>query len=104
MAGIGQLYSDPALRLAPERDYRYMANIVSSPIVDTPVSQAVSDVLSKRGQPHLFEAHTYEDLRPMFNQNETDTPGNPYILPQRNWCWIRSHKQSKGLFHQLCFD
>lgn len=99
MAGVGQLYSDPALRLAPENDYRYMANIVSSPIVDIPVSQAVSDVLSKRGKPHMFEAHTYEDLRPMFDGDEAlRVSRNPFILSQRNWCWIKSHKQGKTFF------
>lgn len=36
LAGVGQFYSNPKLNILRENDHRYMPNVISSAIVNTP--------------------------------------------------------------------
>ncbi|KAF7548157.1 hypothetical protein G7Z17_g7239 [Cylindrodendrum hubeiense] len=90
LAAVGQFYSNPKLGLAKHRDPRYMPNVVSSAIVNTPPPDLMADVLNKRNKVHHFDKQTDEDMIPMFQQGVDGKPrNNKHLLPHRNWCSIR---------------
>ncbi|KAF4984756.1 hypothetical protein FZEAL_117 [Fusarium zealandicum] len=90
LAAVGQFYSNPKLGLAKHKDPRYMPNIVSSAIVNTPPPDLMADVLNKRNKVHHFDKQTDEDMIPIFQQGVDGKPrNNKHLLPHRNWCSIR---------------
>lgn len=90
LAAAGQFYSNPKLGLAKHKDPRYMPNIISSAIVNTPPPDLMADVLNKRNKIHHFDKQTDEDMIPMFRQGVDGKPrNNKCLLPHRNWCSIR---------------
>jgi len=91
---------------APEvtSDHRYMLNVVSSAIVNTPPPNSVTSMvnsLSTRRQRDLHSADTDEEMIPLF-ERDTDgsKPKSLYIMGRRNWCCI-TLKQPSG---DLLFD
>lgn len=52
LAAIGQFYSNPKLRIPKDQDHRYMANVISSAIVNTPPPEMMGDILNKRNKIH----------------------------------------------------
>ncbi|KAK6860098.1 hypothetical protein PG995_003734 [Apiospora arundinis] len=92
LAAIGQFYSNPKLKLAKHKDFRYMPNIISSAIVNTPPPDLLADVLNKRNKIHHFDKETDEDMIPIFNTGVDGKPrNNKRLLPHRNWCSIREY-------------
>ncbi|KAK1780566.1 hypothetical protein QBC45DRAFT_323433 [Copromyces sp. CBS 386.78] len=90
LAAIGQFYSNPKLSIPKDKDFRYMPNIISSAIVNTPPPDMLADVLNKRNKVHHFDRDTDEDMIPMFQQGVDGKPrNNKHLLPHRNWCSIR---------------
>ncbi|KAH7001367.1 hypothetical protein EDB80DRAFT_879461 [Ilyonectria destructans] len=90
LAAVGQFYSNPKLGLAKHRDPRYMPNVVSSAIANTPPPDLMADVLNKRNKVHHFDKQTDEDMIPMFQQGvDGKARNNKHLLPHRNWCSIR---------------
>ncbi|KAK3354952.1 hypothetical protein B0H65DRAFT_415188 [Neurospora tetraspora] len=90
LAAIGQFYSNPKLNIPKDKDFRYMPNIISSAIVNTPPPDMLADVLNKRNKVHHFDRDTDEDMIPMFQQGVDGKPrNNKHLLPHRNWCSIR---------------
>lgn len=90
LAAAGQFYSNPKLGLAKHKDPRYMPNIISSAIVNSPPPDLMADVLNKRNKIHHFDKQTEEDMIPMFSQGVDGKPrNNKRLLPHRNWCSIR---------------
>lgn len=90
LAAIGQFYSNPKLGIPKDKDFRYMPNIISSAIVNTPPPDMLADVLNKRNKVHHFDRDTDEDMIPMFQQSVDGKPrNNKHLLPHRNWCSIR---------------
>ncbi|POR39107.1 Uncharacterized protein TPAR_00697 [Tolypocladium paradoxum] len=90
LAAVGQFYSNPKLGLAKHRDPRYMPNIISSAMANTPPSDLMADVLNKRNKVHHFDKQTDESMIPMFQQGVDGKPrNNKNLLPHRNWCSIR---------------
>ena len=90
LAAIGQFYSNPKLGIPKDKDFRYMPNIISSAIVNTPPPDMLADVLNKRNKVHHFDRDTDEDMIPMFQQGVDGKPrNNKHLLPHRNWCSIR---------------
>lgn len=90
LAAVGQFYSNPQLGLAKHKDPRYMPNIISSAIVNTPPPDLMADVLNKRNKVHHFDRHTDENMIPMFHHGVDGKPrNNKHLLPHRNWCSIR---------------
>lgn len=89
LGSIGEFYSNAALNIPREQDHRYIPNIISSAIVNTPPAEAVSNVLSKRNKVHHLDDKCDETQIPVF---ETDVNGktlnNQCLLPRRNWCSI----------------
>lgn len=55
LAAIGQFYSNPKLRIPKDHDHRYMANVISSAIVNTPPPEMMGDILNKRNKIHHLD-------------------------------------------------
>lgn len=92
LAAIGQFYSNPKLELPKHKDFRYMPNIVSSAIVNTPPPDLMADVLNKRNKVHHLDKDTDENMIPMFAHGvEGKARNNKHLLPHRNWCSIREY-------------
>ncbi|KAL1882203.1 hypothetical protein Daus18300_000689 [Diaporthe australafricana] len=92
LAAIGQFYSNPKLELAKHKDFRYMPNVISSAIVNTPPPDLMADVLNKRNKVHHLDKDTDEDMIPMFAHGVEGKPrNNRRLLPHRNWCSIREY-------------
>ena len=56
LAAIGQFYSNKRLMIPKDRDFRYMPNVISSAIVNTPPPDMMADVLNKRNKIHHLNA------------------------------------------------
>ncbi|KAK4144793.1 uncharacterized protein C8A04DRAFT_11218 [Dichotomopilus funicola] len=92
LAAVGQFYSNPKLGLAKHKDFRYIPNIISSAIVNTPPPDLLADVLNKRNKVHHFDKETDEDMIPIFAHGVDGKPrNNKHLLPHRNWCAIREY-------------
>ncbi|KAL8829151.1 MAG: hypothetical protein Q9170_006292, partial [Blastenia crenularia] len=96
LAAVGQFYSSPQLRIPKDRDHRYMPNVISSAIVNTPPPEMMADILNKRDKKHYLDKEdkqTLEDMIPMFT-HDVDGKGrnNKRLLPRRNWCSIREYR------------
>ncbi|KAG8526964.1 uncharacterized protein KY384_008393 [Bacidia gigantensis] len=92
LAAIGQFFSNPKLKIPKDRDHRYMPNVVSSAIVNTPPPELMSDVLNKRNKTHHLDAETDENMIPMFSHDvDGKLRNNKRLLPRRNWCSIREY-------------
>lgn len=96
LAAVGQFYSNPKLGLAKHKDFRYMPNVISSAIVNTPPPDLMADVLNKRNKVHHLDKDTDEDMIPMFAHGVEGKPrNNKRLLPHRNWCSIREYTQGQ---------
>ncbi len=92
LGGVGQFYSNPKLKIPKDRDHRYMPNMISSAIVNTPPPEMVADTLNKRNRVHIFDPYTMEDMIPMFTHDvDNKKRNNKRLLPRRNWCSIREY-------------
>ena len=92
LAAVGRFYSNPKLEIPKDRDHRYMANIISSAIVNTPPPNNMADILNRRDRTHHLDHDTDEDMIPMFNHDVNGHPrNNRSLLPRRNWCSIREY-------------
>ncbi|KAI1392772.1 uncharacterized protein F4822DRAFT_425979 [Hypoxylon trugodes] len=92
LAAVGQFYSNPKQNLAKHKDFRYMPNIISSAIVNTPPPDLMADILNKRNKVHHFDKETEEDMIPIFTNGVDGKPrNNKHLLPHRNWCSIREY-------------
>jgi PhoD related phosphatase len=102
LAAIGQFYSNPKLNLAKDRDFRYMPNVISSAIVNSPPLDMVSDILNKRNKIHHVDMNTDEDMIPIFTHDVDGKPrNNKRLLPRRNWCSIREYHPGRSNFISL---
>ena len=90
LGAVGQFYTPKKVGLAKDRDHRYIPNVISSAIVNTPPPPMMADVLNKRNKVHHLDDGTDEDMIPMF---EVDVDGskrnNKTLLPRRNYCTIK---------------
>lgn len=92
LAAIGQFYSKAKLKIPKDRDHRYIPNVISSAIVNTPPPEMMADVLNKRNKIHHFDNYTDEDMIPMFSHDvDGKKRNNQRLLPRRNWCSIREY-------------
>jgi len=92
LAAVGRFYSNPSLGIPVENDYRYMANVVSSAIVNKPPPSAIANLLAKRNRIHHFDADTDETLVKMFDREPGEAAKkviwNKVTMPSRNWAMI----------------
>ncbi|KAH8833526.1 hypothetical protein DL96DRAFT_1456583 [Flagelloscypha sp. PMI_526] len=84
--------------LPPEQDHRWMVNVVTSAIVNTPPPNAVISLVSSlatKTHRTLHKVDTDEAMLPVFDK---ETNGNPrkqkYIMGARNWCGVRHENGS----------
>lgn len=91
LAAVGRLFDKK--KPDPAKDPKYMLNIISSAIVNTPPPPAVIGLqgkLNKKTHKTLHHHDTDEDMYPLF---ELDTDGkklkNPCFLGRRNYCLNR---------------
>ena len=90
LGAVGQFYTPKKMGVGKDRDHRYIPNVISSAIVNTPPPTMMADVLNRRNKVHHLDDETDEDMIPMF---EIDVDGskrnNKCLLPRRNYCTIR---------------
>lgn len=55
LAAVGQFFSNPKLKIPKDRDHRYMANVISSAIVNTPPPEMMGDILNRRNKTHHLD-------------------------------------------------
>ncbi|MCJ1396962.1 hypothetical protein MMC11_000154 [Xylographa trunciseda] len=92
LAAIGQFYSNPKLGIPKDQDPRYMPNVISSAIVNTPPPEMMGDILNKRNKVHHLDHDTDEDMIPMFTHDVNGkVRNNKRLLPRRNWCSITEY-------------
>ncbi|KZF25922.1 hypothetical protein L228DRAFT_206194, partial [Xylona heveae TC161] len=86
LAAVGQFYSNPKLSIPKDQDHRYMPNVISSAIVNTPPPELMADTINKRNRVHHLDHDTDEDMIPMFTHDVDGKPrNNKHLLPRRNW-------------------
>jgi hypothetical protein len=92
LAALGRFYSNPDREIPTENDHRYMANVVSSAIVNKPPPQAIANLLARRNKIHHLNHDTDETLLSFFNKDpgeSTKTAGhNKVTMPSRNFAMI----------------
>lgn len=92
LAAVGRFYSNPKLNIPINEDHRYMANIISSAIVNKPPPQAVANLLARRNKLHHLDTSTDETLMPFFDRDPGETSRtanhNKVTMPSRNWAMI----------------
>jgi len=93
LGAVGQFYSNKKLGIPKDQDHRYMPNVVSSAIVNTPPPVMMADVLNKRNKIHHLDPDTDEDMIPMFERDvDGSKRNNTRLLPRRNFCVIREYR------------
>lgn len=93
LGAVGQFYSNKKLKIPKDKDPRYMPNVISSAIVNTPPPDMMADILNKRNKVHHLDANTDEDMIPIFTHDvDGKKRNNNHLLPHRNWCSIRQYK------------
>ncbi|KAA8894830.1 hypothetical protein FN846DRAFT_785850 [Sphaerosporella brunnea] len=98
LAGIGQFFSNPKLKIPKDKDHRYMPNVISSAIVNTPPPNTMADILNKRNKIHHLDDNTDEDMYPIFLTDVDGTPrNNKRLLPRRNYCIIRIYDPARPI-------
>ena len=92
LGAIGQFHSNPKLKIPKDHDHRYMPNVISSAIVNTPPPDMMADIMNKRNKIHHLDKYTDENMIPMFTHDvDHKKRNNHHLLPRRNWCSIREY-------------
>ncbi|PBP19762.1 hypothetical protein BUE80_DR009394, partial [Diplocarpon rosae] len=98
LAAVGRFYSSPKLSIPVTNDYRYMANIISSAIVNKPPPQAVANLLARRNKLHHLDHDTDETLMKFFDKDPGDASktsnSNKVTMPSRNWAVITENSST----------
>ncbi|CCU77976.1 hypothetical protein BGHDH14_bgh04825 [Blumeria hordei DH14] len=90
IGAVGILYSNPKLGIPKDRDFRYMPNIFSSAIANSPASDILCDLLDKKSKIHHLDAETNEDILSIFSHDVNGQPrSNRRFFNRRNWCAIQ---------------
>ncbi|KAJ7632470.1 hypothetical protein FB45DRAFT_978232 [Roridomyces roridus] len=86
------LAAKKAAEVPPAEDHRYMINVVTSAIVNTPPPNGVITMVStlaSKNHKTMHQSETDETMIPIF---ATETNGKPrkqkYIMGRRNWCQV----------------
>ena len=92
LAAVGQFYSKKKYAIPKDHDPRYIPNIISSAIVNTPPPDGMADFLNKRNKVHHLDHMTDEDMIPLFTDDvDGRARNNQHLLPRRNYCIIRPY-------------
>lgn len=100
LAALGRFYSNPSLNIPCENDHRYMANIVSSAIVNKPPPQAIANLLARRNKIHHLDHETDETLLKLFNKDPGESnktaAHNQVTMPSRNFAMITENSPNNA--------
>ncbi|KAK2593832.1 hypothetical protein QQS21_008490 [Conoideocrella luteorostrata] len=100
LAALGRFYSNPKLKLSVEKDSRYMANVVSSAIVNKPPPQAVANLLARRNKIHHLNHETDETLLDLFNKDPGESnktaDHNHCTMPSRNYAMLTENSPNNA--------
>jgi hypothetical protein len=100
LAALGRFYSNPKLKLPVEKDNRYMANVVSSAIVNKPPPQAVANLLARRNKIHHLNHQTDETLLDFFNKDPGESnktaDHNHCTMPSRNFAMLTENSPNNA--------
>ncbi|EPQ58419.1 hypothetical protein GLOTRDRAFT_36442 [Gloeophyllum trabeum ATCC 11539] len=92
----------------PPVDHRYMINVVTSAIVNTPPPAGVITMvatLATKVHRTMHYCHTDETMMPIFQKDTNGTPlKNKYIMGRRNWCGVRWDQASGDLVFDICVE
>ncbi|PNY27142.1 Uncharacterized protein TCAP_02938 [Tolypocladium capitatum] len=92
LAALGRFYSNPKLKVAVERDHRYMANVVSSAIVNKPPPQAVANLIARSNKIHHLNDETDETMLDLFDKDPGDSNRTAHFnhctMPSRNFAML----------------
>lgn len=101
LAALGRFYSNPRLKTTVEKDARYMANVISSAIVNKPPPAAIANLLAKRNKIHHLNQDTDETLLDLFNKDPGDSSKtasfNHCTMPSRNYAMITENSPFRKL-------
>jgi hypothetical protein len=93
LAAVGQFFTNKKLDVPKDKDHRYMMNVISSAIVNTPPPDMMADIINKRNKIHHLDSDTDENMIPIFTHGvDGKKRNNNHLLPHRNWCSIREFK------------
>ncbi|KAF2682774.1 hypothetical protein K458DRAFT_488512 [Lentithecium fluviatile CBS 122367] len=93
LAAVGQFYTNKKLGIPKDKDHRYMPNVISSAIVNTPPPEIMADIINKRNKVHHLDPFTDEDMIPLFTYDvDGKKRNNTHLLQRRNWCSLREYK------------
>ncbi|KAI9894676.1 MAG: hypothetical protein M1814_002032 [Vezdaea aestivalis] len=96
LAAVGRFYSNPRVGVPKDEDHRYMYNVISSAIVNTPPPDMMGDILNKRNKIHHLDRETDEDMIPIFTHDvDGKSRNNKRLLPRRNWCSIKEYHHGR---------
>lgn len=101
LAALGRFYANPKLRVAVERDNRYMVNVVSSAIVNKPPPQAVANLLARRNKIHHLDRETDETLLDLFDEDPSSSNSktasfNRCTMPSRNFATLTENSPNNA--------
>ncbi|KAK4161980.1 hypothetical protein QBC43DRAFT_89456 [Cladorrhinum sp. PSN259] len=100
LAALGRFYSNPSLNIPTENDYRYIANVISSAIVNKPPPAAVANLLSRRNRIHHLNRETDETLLKLFDRDPGDAQKtanhNNVTMPSRNFAMITENSPNNS--------
>lgn len=97
LAAVGKLFTykhklKPGVKVTPEQDHRYMLNVITSAIVNTPPPAGAAKMVSiLAGHKHrtLHRKKTDETMLPIFNKDtDGSTLKRPFVLARRNYASI----------------
>lgn len=101
LAAIGRFYSNPELKIPVSKDHRYIANIISSAIVNKPPPQPVANLIARRDKIHHLDQNTDESMLKFFDRDPVTgqklSNSNCVTMPRRNWAMITEN-------HTACID
>jgi hypothetical protein len=60
LGAVGQFYSNKKLNIPKDKDHRYMPNVISSAIVNTPPPEIMADIINKRNKIHHLDPSSAE--------------------------------------------
>lgn len=100
LSAVGRFYSNPKLEIPVLNDHRYIANIISSAIVNKPPPQAVANLLARRNKIHHLDHDTDETLMKFFDKDpgtdQKTAASNRVTMPSRNWAMITENSTTAG--------